>query len=381
MLKQRSERLRAGPAPKKSNSKHAGSKKPDGRRSDNRASISTIASEKAAVTPENMPPVNIADEKVEHNKVRMIDVTEDQDGQRIDNFLRTALKGVPKSMIYRIVRKGEVRVNKGRVKPDTKLKSGDIIRVPPIRTAKEGDPVNVSKELIAKLESAIIYESDTLLVINKPSGLAVHGGSGIQLGLIEALRQMRPELTFLELVHRLDRDTSGCIMVAKKRSMLRHLHEALRQGMGVSKVYHALVVGRWDSTVQKIDAPLKKNELSSGERIVKVQEDGKASITLFKVLRRFGNLVTMIEAKPVTGRTHQIRVHSQFAGHSIIGDEKYGVESVNQELRGMGVKRLFLHAAALTITLPDGEKMHFKAPLEAPLTAAVEKLAAQHNQY
>jgi 23S rRNA pseudouridine955/2504/2580 synthase len=319
--------------------------------------------------------------ETENLKVRFIDVTEDQDGQRIDNFLRTALKGVPKSMIYRIVRKGEVRVNKGRVKPDTKLKAGDTVRVPPVRTSKEAETVVVSKEFTDKLEAAILYESDALLVINKPSGLAVHGGSGITLGLIEALRQMRPDLTFLELVHRLDRDTSGCIMVAKKRSMLRHLHEALRQGQGVSKIYHALVVGRWDSTNQKVDAPLRKNELSSGERVVKVQEDGKASITLFKVLRRFSNVATLIEAKPVTGRTHQIRVHSQFAGHPIIGDDKYGVESVNSEMKGSGIKRLFLHAAALTVTLSDGEKLHFKAPLEQNLSAAINKLAAQHNQY
>lgn len=344
-----------------------------------KAKVNFKASVKAK--PE-IKPVEVSKPAPEqNNKVRLLPVTEDQAGQRIDNFLRTALKGVPKSMLYRIIRKGEVRVNKGRVKPDTKLKDGDIVRVPPVRTAQEGEVVNASKELLAKLESSILYESDTLLVINKPSGLAVHGGSGIQLGLIEALRQMRPELTFLELVHRLDRDTSGCIMVAKKRSMLRHLHEALRQGQGVSKIYHALVVGRWDSTVSKIDAPLKKNELSSGERIVKVQEDGKASITLFKVLRRFANFVTLVEAKPVTGRTHQIRVHAQFAGHPIIGDDKYGVESLNQELRGSGVKRLFLHAAALTITLPDGEKMHFKAPLETQLSTAVDQLAAQYNQY
>lgn len=325
--------------------------------------------------------VSSAPAAVEHNKVRYIEVTEDQEGQRIDNFLRTALKGVPKSMIYRIVRKGEVRVNKGRVKPDTKLTAGDQIRIPPVRTAKEGDPVNVSNQLTEKLEASILYESEALLVINKPSGLAVHGGSGIQLGLIEALRQMRPHLTFLELVHRLDRDTSGCIMIAKKRSMLRHLHEALRQGQGVSKVYHALVVGRWDATDQKIDAPLRKNELSSGERVVKVQTDGKASITMFKVLRRFANKATLIEAKPITGRTHQIRVHAQFAGHPIIGDGKYGVESINSEMRAAGIKRLFLHAAALTVTLADGEKLHFKAPLENNLSAAIDRLAIEYNQY
>jgi len=333
------------------------------------------ASTERVIEPETSAP------QPENIKVRFLDVTEDQDGQRIDNFLRTALKGVPKSMIYRIVRKGEVRVNKGRVKPDTKLRSGDLVRIPPVRTAQQGDPVSVSKELLARLEDSVLYESDALLVINKPSGLAVHGGSGIHLGLIEALRQMRPSLSFLELVHRLDRDTSGCIMVAKKRSMLRHLHEALRQGTGVSKTYHALVVGRWDASAQKIDAPLRKNELSSGERVVKVLEDGKASITLFKVLRRFANVATLVEAKPITGRTHQIRVHAQFAGHPIIGDDKYGVETVNSDMRKQGVKRLFLHAASLSVTLADGEKLFFKAPLEKNLTVAVDQLAQQHNQY
>lgn len=342
-------------------------------------------SEKSAFVAQKMESKpNIATEesqKSEQHKVRFIEVTEDQDEQRIDNFLRTALKGVPKSMIYRIVRKGEVRVNKKRVKPDSRIRVGDIVRVPPVRTAKEGDPVTVSAELLAHLEASILYESDALLVINKPSGLAVHGGSGITLGLIEAMRQLRPQLTFLELVHRLDRDTSGCIMIAKKRSMLRHLHEALRQGTGVSKIYHALVVGRWESSQQRIDAPLRKNELQSGERVVKVQADGKASITTFKVLRRFAKAATLIEAKPITGRTHQIRVHTQFAGHPIIGDSKYGVEQINSEMRSQGVKRLFLHAASLSVTLADGEKLFFKAPLDAPLAKAVEQLAAQYNQY
>ncbi|NQZ30354.1 MAG: 23S rRNA pseudouridine(955/2504/2580) synthase RluC [Oceanospirillaceae bacterium] len=344
-----------------------------------KSSTNVLKSKDSRITPQKTDNPD-ANHQV-HVKVRYIDVTEDQDGQRIDNFLRTALKGVPKSMIYRIVRKGEVRVNKGRVKPDTKLKAGDIVRIPPIRTAKEGEPVKVSQALLEKLETSILYESDDLIVINKPSGLAVHGGSGIQLGLIEAMRQMRPESTFLELVHRLDRDTSGCIMVAKKRSMLRHLHEALRQGRGISKIYHALVIGRWESSVQKIDAPLRKNELVSGERIVKVQPDGKASITMFKVIRRFSNVATLVEAKPITGRTHQIRVHAQFAGHPIIGDEKYGVESINSQMQKQGIRRLFLHAAALTVTMADGEKLHFKAPLENKLSVAVEQLAAQHNQY
>jgi len=365
--------------PSKKNTSSARTQRPNNRLKKNAVSAKVIHPQKV-IQPQEPIEKDGASNQI-NNKVRFLDVTEDQDGQRIDNFLRTALKGVPKSMIYRIVRKGEVRVNKGRVKPDSKLKAGDTVRVPPIRTAKEGDPVQVSKELLEKLEAAILYESDALIVINKPSGLAVHGGSGIQLGLIEAMRQMRPDSTFLELVHRLDRDTSGCIMVAKKRSMLRHLHEALRQGRGVSKIYHALVIGRWDSSTQKVDAPLKKNELVSGERIVRVQEDGKASMTMFKVIRRFANIATLVEAKPITGRTHQIRVHAQFAGHPIIGDEKYGVETVNSQMQNEGIKRLFLHAAALTITLADGEKLHFKAPLEKKLSAAVDQLAALHTKY
>ncbi|SIS58116.1 23S rRNA pseudouridine(955/2504/2580) synthase RluC [Neptunomonas antarctica] len=313
------------------------------------------------------------------NGVRYIEVEEDQAGQRIDNFLRTALKGVPKSMIYRIVRKGEVRVNKKRIKPDGRIQGGDIIRIPPIRVAEPNEVPIVGKALLELLEQSILYESKALIVINKPSGLAVHGGSGINLGLIEAMRQLKPEERFLELVHRLDRDTSGCIMIAKKRSMLRHLHEALRQNR-VNKIYHALVVGRWESKDHSVDAPLRKNELQSGERIVRVQPDGKASLTRFKILRRFGVLATLVEAKPVTGRTHQIRVHTQFAGHPIIGDDKYGVESINRDMKKQGIRRLFLHSAMLDVELPDGERLQVKAPLEQSLTQALERLADQQNK-
>lgn len=310
--------------------------------------------------------------------VRFIEVEEDQAGQRIDNFLRTALKGVPKSMIYRILRKGEVRVNKKRIKPDGRIQAGDIIRIPPIRVSEKGEAPLVGQGLIEALEGAILYESDALIVMNKPSGLAVHGGSGVSLGLIEAIRQMRPDARFLELVHRLDRDTSGCIMIAKKRSMLRHLHEALRQNR-VNKVYHALVQGRWETRDNRVDAPLRKNELKSGERIVKVQEDGKPSITLFKVLRRFGQTATLVEAKPVTGRTHQIRVHSQFMGHSIIGDDKYCSDDVNREMREVGIRRLFLHSARLNVDLPDGERLEVTAPLDENLVQAMERLVKDHN--
>lgn len=309
-------------------------------------------------------------------RVRFIEVGEDQSGQRIDNFLRTALKGVPKSMIYRILRKGEVRVNKKRIKPDGRIQQGDVVRIPPLRMAEPNEVPVAGDGLLELLESAILYESKALIVINKPSGLAVHGGSGVNLGLIEALRQLRPDERFLELVHRLDRDTSGCIMIAKKRSMLRHLHELLRSNQ-VNKVYHALVVGRWESKDKTIDAPLRKNELKSGERIVKVQEDGKPSLTRFKVLRRFGGTATLVEAKPVTGRTHQIRVHAQFAGHPIIGDDKYGVEDVNKSMRLQGIRRLFLHAAHLQVTLPEGDELKLDAPLDEGLQAAMERLAQQ----
>ncbi|WP_372737219.1 23S rRNA pseudouridine(955/2504/2580) synthase RluC [Neptunomonas sp.] len=313
------------------------------------------------------------------NSVRYIEIEEDQSGQRIDNFLRTALKGVPKSMIYRIIRKGEVRVNKKRIKPDGRIQGGDVVRIPPIRVPEPTDVPMVGKALLELLEQSILYESKALIVINKPSGLAVHGGSGINLGLIEAMRQLRPDERFLELVHRLDRDTSGCIMIAKKRSMLRHLHEALRQSR-VNKVYHALVVGRWESKDSSVDAPLRKNELQSGERIVRVQPDGKASLTRFKVLRRFGTQATLVEAKPVTGRTHQIRVHTQFAGHPIIGDDKYGVESINRDMKKQGIKRLFLHSAMLEVTLLENEVLRVSAPLEQALSSALERLTEQQNK-
>lgn len=306
--------------------------------------------------------------------VQMVEVTGDQDGQRIDNFLRTALKGVPKSLIYRVLRKGELRVNKKRVKPDYRVQAGDLVRIPPIRVAAPREIAPVGQGLTEALEAAILYEDKDLIIINKPSGLAVHGGSGVSLGLIEALRQMRPDQRFLELIHRLDRDTSGCIMVAKKRSMLRYMHEALRQKGRVTKIYQALVAGRWPSRKHQVDAPLNKNELKSGERIVRVHPMGKPSLTLFRVLRRFGSVATLVEAQPVTGRTHQIRVHAQFAGHPIIGDDKYGVDEQNREMKSLGIRRLFLHAAELRLTLPNGERLKVEAPLESQLSDGLTKL-------
>lgn len=316
----------------------------------------------------NQPPELTA------SSVNYVHINEDRAGQRIDNFLITQLKGAPKSLIYRIVRKGEVRVNKGRIKPEYKLKPGDIVRVPPVKLPEANTPTPVGKGLEKQLREAVLYESAGLIIINKPHGLAVHGGSGVNLGLIESLRQIYPNERSLELVHRLDRDTSGCIMVAKKRSTLRAIHAQLRSG-GIDKIYQALVIGGWPKSCQKVDAPLQKNVVQSGERMVRVDQEGKRSITAYRVLKNFGQF-SLVEAKPITGRTHQIRVHCQHMGHPIVGDPKYGVDQVNQAQRQLGLNRLFLHAAQLKLIDPSTEKkIDVKAPLDAKLLHAVKRLS------
>lgn len=315
-----------------------------------------------------------------HTAVRLFTVDADLAGQRLDNFLMTQLKGVPKSRIYNLIRKGEVRVNKGRTKPDYKLCADDLVRIPPVRQAEaSADPVaKVSHQLAALLDKSILFENEGLLVINKPPGLAVHGGSGVNLGLIEALRQMRPDARYLELVHRLDRDTSGCIMVAKKRSFLRHLQAALRDKSngGITKIYQALVIGSWPKRTHQVNAPLLKIEVVNDERIVKVHPEGKPSLTEFKVITQFDGF-TLVEARPITGRTHQIRVHAQYTGHSLVGDEKYGDDNVNAQMRELGIKRLFLHASALSFYLPGAsEPTRVDAPLPADLQLPLQKLTA-----
>lgn len=305
--------------------------------------------------------------------VRLVEVAPEFAGQRIDNFLITYLKGVPKTLIYRILRKGEVRVNKGRIKPEYKLQAGDVVRVPPVRVPERDEPVPVAQGLLQRLEAAIVHEDKGLIVLNKPAGIAVHGGSGLSFGVIEAFRQLRPDAKELELVHRLDRDTSGLLMIAKKRSMLRHLHEQLR-GDGVDKRYMALVRGNWPTAQKQVRAPLLKSNLRSGERMVEVNEEGKEALTLFKVLRRFGDFATMVEARPITGRTHQIRVHALHAGHCIAGDPKYGDEDFSREIRDLGGKRLFLHAYALTVPLPDGGELKLEAPVDETWAKTVERL-------
>ena len=305
--------------------------------------------------------------------VQMLEVSPELAGQRIDNFLRNQLKGVPKTLIYRILRKGEVRVNKGRIKPEYKLQAGDLVRVPPLRLAERDEPAPLAQGLLERLEAAIVFEDKALIVLNKPAGIAVHGGSGLSYGVIEALRQLRPDAKELELVHRLDRDTSGLLMVAKKRSMLRHLHQALR-GDGVDKRYMALVRGRWDTGKKQVNAPLLKNTLRSGERMVEVTDEGKEALTLFRVLRRFGDFATLVEARPITGRTHQIRVHARYAGHAIAGDSKYGDEEFSREIRELGGKRLFLHAYELKVPLPDGGELKLEAPVDEVWSQTLGKL-------
>lgn len=307
--------------------------------------------------------------------VQLLDVPADYAGQRIDNFLRTQLKGAPKTLIYRILRKGEVRVNKGRIKPDYRLQAGDQIRVPPLRLSEPDEPAPLARGLLERLEDSIVHEDKTLIVINKPAGIAVHGGSGLSGGVIEVFRQLRPDARDIELVHRLDRDTSGLLMIAKKRSMLRFLHEQLR-GDGVDKRYHALVRGHWPAAKKKINAPLLKNTLRSGERMVEVNDEGKEALTEFRVLRRYGEFATLVEARPVTGRTHQIRVHARHAGHAIAGDPKYGDEAFSQEIRDLGGKRLFLHSASLVIPLPEGGQLRLEAPVDSTWSQTLERLDA-----
>lgn len=278
-------------------------------------------------------------------QVSWFDVDEHQDGQRIDNYLFSRLKGVPKSRIYRLIREGEVRVNKGRVKAETRLKTGDQIRVAPIRrtTADEQVPIKVGDELAQSLTQRIVFEDEGLIILDKPSGIAVHGGSGVAFGVIEALRQALGK-PYLELVHRIDRDTSGLLMISKKRSTLKLLQDYLRIGK-IRKTYQALVKGNVLLDSQMVDAPLLRYELANGERRVRVSREGKPSQTLWQVAERLRH-ATLVNASPLTGRTHQIRVHGLFIGHPLVGDDKYGHDVAWQ---AAPVRRLCLHATQLEI--------------------------------
>ncbi|HQR03186.1 MAG: RluA family pseudouridine synthase [Proteobacteria bacterium] len=302
----------------------------------------------------------------------LLEVGEEEAGQRIDNFLLRIAKGAPKSHIYRILRSGEVRVNKGRIGPDYRLRAGDRVRVPPIRLS-EKRPVAVPAR-----EFALVYEDDALIVIDKPAGVAVHGGSGVSFGIIEQLRQARPQARLLELAHRLDRETSGLLIVAKKRSALTRLHDQFREG-GISKRYLALVRGRWMNPRQHIRHPLHKYLTEDGERRVRVSAEGKEAHSIVRLLARWENF-SLVEVELKTGRTHQIRVHLSHAGYPLAGDDKYGDFALNKNLQKAGLKRMFLHAAHLALPHPlQGEDLSLAAPLPPELAAFLEQLD-QHEE-
>ncbi len=307
---------------------------------------------------------------------RTVRVPDDREGQRLDNFLLGQLKGAPRSLIYKIVRSGQVRVNGGRAKPERKLIGGDEVRIPPVRLTEPGEQAPPPKGLLAALEAAIVFEDSRLLALNKPSGLASHGGSGISHGAIESLRALRPGQS-LELVHRLDRDTSGLLVVAKKRSALRELQALLREdhGAGIEKKYLTLLAGRMPDGAMTVEAPLLVGLRQGGERHVTVSPAGKPSTSHFRVLERRDGM-SYCEVRIETGRTHQIRVHAQHLGHPVAGDDKYGDAAVSRKLREQaGLKRLFLHAASLRFALDEGRAEYvLDAPLPQDLREVLDRL-------
>ena len=300
-----------------------------------------------------------------------VTVDESASGQRVDNFLTLYLKGVPRSRIYRLLRRGEVRVNRGRVRHHYRLVSGDVVRVPPVRMGDTRPRKTPAEERQHAMERAILHEDDGLIVLNKPAGWAVHGGSGLDFGVIECLRAARPCAGRIELVHRIDRDTSGCLLVAKRRRVLASLHEALRKER-VYKRYLALVRGNFGSRRRSSEAPLRREQRRTGERIVRVHAEGKRSVTEFFPIE-VGDVASLVVAQPRTGRTHQIRVHAADLHMPLAGDEKYGDHTFNRWMRSYGLKRLFLHAVSIAIRTGEGW-MEFEAPLAPELAAVLESL-------
>lgn len=317
---------------------------------------------------------------ISKDSVSLITVAEHEAGQRLDNYLIKILKGVPKSHIHRIIRAGEVRLNKKRCKPDNRIQTGDLLRIPPVRTAEKQRSSENRAQAVPAREFTIIYEDDALLVIDKPAGTAVHGGSGVSFGVIEQIRRARPDARYLELVHRLDKDTSGLLMIAKKRSALVKLHEAIRNDHP-KKIYLALGVGKLPNDSFHVKLPLFKYTGAQGEKMVRVSEDGQSAHTIFRVLNRFSDdllhqvglsHLTLVQATLKTGRTHQIRVHLQSQQCPIAGDERYGDYQANKRLQKLGLKRMFLHAAELHLDHPlTGEKLILKAPLPQDLAQFV----------
>jgi 23S rRNA pseudouridine955/2504/2580 synthase len=301
-------------------------------------------------------------------------ITEQEAGQRIDNFLMRHFKSVPRSRVYRLLRKGEVRVNKKRVDAEYRMAAGDEVRLPPVRIDHSGEPGRPSSSLQELIEKSVIFQDKHLLVINKPPGVAVHGGSGMSFGVIEALRASRPRET-LELVHRLDRDTSGCLCVARDRATLVALHALIRDS-GMHKTYLGLVSGSWQLGTKRIDAPLATDGRSHGERHVRVAAAGKNSVSVFKPVQFFASAATLMEVDIPTGRTHQIRVHAAFAGHPLLGDDKYGDRDRNADFKRLGLKRIFLHAQSVAFDWPgSGVPFHASAPLPDDLAAVLDAIA------
>jgi 23S rRNA pseudouridine955/2504/2580 synthase len=310
--------------------------------------------------------------------VSMLTIDEGGVGQRIDNFLCKTLKGVPKSHLYRILRSGEVRVNSKRIDATYRLVMGDLVRIPPIRTATQEELPTNKASIKPKFEQAIIFEDDALLVIDKPAGFAVHGGSGISRGVIEQLRLERPHAKFLELVHRLDRETSGVLMLAKKRAALVALHDAIRNNH-TDKRYVMLVHGNWIEKKKRVVLPLQKYVLPSGERRVSVQDDGQESETVF-YLRKSYSEFSLLEAQLVTGRTHQLRVQLAHLGFPIAGDDKYGDFAVNKAMQKRGLKRMFLHSVETNIRHPvSNEKLKLMAPMPAELEKFLKRLEFENK--
>lgn len=304
--------------------------------------------------------------------VRYTTIDADNDDQRIDNYLLAQFRGIPKSLVYRLLRTGQVRVNKKRIKPTYRLQIGDEVRLPPVAVKPPKPKPTVVASLAEELEQRVLYEDEQLMIINKPSGLAVHGGSQLSLALIDAVRQMRPTHRFWELAHRLDKETSGCLILAKKRSALRTLHDIFRAGQ-IEKTYTALLVGNLTQSTT-VTAPLQKNQLQSGERMVRVDSAGRAAKSFVQVTHAYANM-TLAEVKIATGRTHQIRVHCAHIGHPVAGDSKYGDKRINQRLRELGLKRLFLHASRLRFRLsPDSAMIEVGADLEPELQQLLTRL-------
>jgi 23S rRNA pseudouridine955/2504/2580 synthase len=314
--------------------------------------------------------------KIGKNSVSLVTVDEGGEGQRIDNFLARHLKGVPKSHIYRILRSGEVRVDSKRVEATYRLQIGEVVRIPPVRVAAPAEKVGIAPA-VPRFTEAVVYEDDAIIALDKPAGMAVHGGSGVSRGVIEQLRWERPQAKFLELAHRLDRETSGILLIGKKRSALTKLHEMMRENH-MRKRYLTLVKGHWTEPKKRVVLSLKKYDLPNGEKRVAVEAGGQHSETIFRLKQQFGEF-TLLEAELVTGRTHQLRVQLAHLGFPIVGDDKYGDFALNKRLQKRGLKRMFLHSAETALHHPlTGEPLKLIAPLPQELQHFLDSLKEAH---